>query len=171
MGIVISSTLILSAAFSVKYKKKLLYMAELNNLRDFLNLLYYASSEINVYEVIMDHILKQRIADRITLFYSQEDSGGDTAWNTLSRGSISFCNIPSSGCPLAENDAAFYVGNLKPCNLRTCRYPELKKGSCTCIPVSHSESSYKFLQFYSRRKKLLPLLIYVLSSHILILRR
>ncbi|GAE89705.1 diguanylate cyclase [Acetivibrio straminisolvens JCM 21531] len=125
---------------------------DLNNFRDFTDIIHKSASEIEAYQTLYDFIQKIRVSNHITLFYRKEVSANEVVWERLTKERLPLCTMEPRSCPVVKCGRACLVMNIAtdiPC---VNQLREHKSGSYICMPITEENITLGILQLYSKSK-------------------
>lgn len=144
--------LLLSGILFMKRRESNSGVKELNSFKDFTDVLYTSSSEVEVYENLVHFIQKVVPVTQVTLFYRTVQNIDDVVWRRFTNEKMPLCNMSHRHCPLVVQGRECYVNNIE--HDITCAYQlqGYKKGGYVCLMIEQNNKVIGVMQLYSNKK-------------------
>lgn len=125
---------------------------ELKVFKNYTDLLHRATTEIEVYEILYNHIRNMHLGNQLTLFYRSDKSSTEVMWQRITNERMPLCTMEPRNCPLIKYGRECSVKNIS-ADI-TCAYQltEHKYGSYICLPITIGNQTLGILQLYSKSK-------------------
>ncbi|NLD46752.1 MAG: sensor domain-containing diguanylate cyclase [Clostridiaceae bacterium] len=151
-GVLYFVIFIISGALLKKLSEQHAHAMELKNFKDFTDVLYRSSSEIEVYEALYNFVRNMHLVSHVSLYYRNDRTVSDVSWQRITDERLPLCTMEPRNCPLVKYGRECSVKNIA--MDITCAYqlPEHKSGSYICLPITDGNMTLGILQLYSKSK-------------------
>lgn len=125
---------------------------ELQNFKDFTDIIHRSETEVQVYETLYTFVTNMHLASHVTLFYRRDISQKEISWQRITNERMPLCTMEPRNCPLFRCGRECSVQNIA--TDITCAFQllEHKTGSYICLPITEGPLTLGILQLYSRAK-------------------
>lgn len=151
-GVLYFVIFIILGALLKKLSEQHAHAMELKNFKDFTDVLYRSSSEIEVYEALYNFVRNMHLVSHVSLYYRNDRTVSDVSWQRITDERLPLCTMEPRNCPLVKYGRECSVKNIA--MDITCAYqlPEHKSGSYICLPITDGNMTLGILQLYSKSK-------------------
>lgn len=149
-GVLLASVLILAGMLNEKYLKEHSFASELKDFKSYLDSLYSASSEVEIYEVMCTFIGRMPYVDKAAVFYRSDILSEGAIWQQVPSAETSICSTSLENCSMAPSRQELSSRNSKG-YIAYCSniLPEYKPGCAVCFPVVHADQIQSIVQVYT----------------------
>ena len=128
------------------------YIAELENFKNFTDALNHTDTEIDIYKTLFNYMHKIPYVTYVNIFYREDGFKRDSLWKIISDDTFPICDLNAFSCPVFLKGENAYVKSISKGTVCPHQLPYYQNGSYLCILLLNENSSKSLLQLYSEKE-------------------